>query len=401
VRNSSALVLLTVAMVGTSGQLGSQQSMATSPDLKVHEWGTFTSVAGPDGSSVEWAPLNGPSDLPCFVTVLNPRSLKTRFNGTLSSIKATVRMETPVLYFYSPYAETVHASVRFPSGLITEWYPASTPIAAGIEWKDIEVLPDARPDFPVDGGQSHYYAARETDAAPLQVGDQNERFLFYRGLANFPVPISATIDRDGAVDVQNTGAHVVPAMILFERDGSGLGYRVVHGAPKRVTLARPELTSTVDSLRQDLQQLLTDQGLYPREAAAMVDTWRDSWFERGTRLFYLFPQASVDAILPLQIAPQPAEVTRVFVGRLELITPEMQTEVERAIRDGDEALLSQYGRFLEPIARRVASAPASRLEETKVQAALRTLAAQYVSPQEERACVTPRPARKWHGAIDQ
>ena len=36
-------------------------------DLTVHEWGTFTSIAGDDGMAIDWEPLDGPSDLPCFV----------------------------------------------------------------------------------------------------------------------------------------------------------------------------------------------------------------------------------------------------------------------------------------------------------------------------------------------
>src|SRR5258706_9569458 len=35
--------------------------------LVVHEWGTFTSIAGKNGASLEWRPLNGASDLPSFV----------------------------------------------------------------------------------------------------------------------------------------------------------------------------------------------------------------------------------------------------------------------------------------------------------------------------------------------
>ena len=37
--------------------------------------------------------------------------------------KVTVRMETPVLYFYSARKTTVSVAVDFPKGLITEWYP--------------------------------------------------------------------------------------------------------------------------------------------------------------------------------------------------------------------------------------------------------------------------------------
>ena len=36
-------------------------------DLTVHEWGTFTTVAGQDGLAIDWLPLGGPTDLPCFV----------------------------------------------------------------------------------------------------------------------------------------------------------------------------------------------------------------------------------------------------------------------------------------------------------------------------------------------
>jgi hypothetical protein len=42
------------------------------PDLTVHEWGTFTAVAGTDGRAIEWLPLGLPrfpasTDLPKFV----------------------------------------------------------------------------------------------------------------------------------------------------------------------------------------------------------------------------------------------------------------------------------------------------------------------------------------------
>ena len=123
-----ALILLPLIFAGTSamsGQTGLRNTSVPtpSPDLTVHEWGTFTSVAGPDGRAVEWTPFSGPSDLPCFVTILNPTSIKVGPKGYLPTIKATVRMETPVIYFYSDRAQTVNARVRFPHGLITEWYP--------------------------------------------------------------------------------------------------------------------------------------------------------------------------------------------------------------------------------------------------------------------------------------
>ncbi len=32
-------------------------------------------------------------------------------------------METPVIYFYSPREVVASVQVRFPYGVITEWYP--------------------------------------------------------------------------------------------------------------------------------------------------------------------------------------------------------------------------------------------------------------------------------------
>ena len=144
----------------------------------------------------------------------------------------------------------------------------------------------------------------------------------------------------------------------------------MRGGSKQVTIERPALTSDFEYLRQDLQTALIDEGLYPREAAAMIETWRDSWFEEGTRLFYLIPRVSVDAILPLDIEPRPAEVVRVFVGRLEIITPEMQTEVEHALRQNDLRTLRKHGRFLEPIAKRLEARFSSASDQATMKAAL-------------------------------
>src|SRR5947209_9113038 len=85
-------------------------------DLTVHEWGTFTSVAGEDGSAVDWDTLGPKDDLPAFVNNLGYRCFKWGLAGT-------VRMETPVMYFYRQREVTARVKVQFPHGVITEWYP--------------------------------------------------------------------------------------------------------------------------------------------------------------------------------------------------------------------------------------------------------------------------------------
>src|SRR3954454_13047171 len=97
----------------TSSAKASQKS-----ELVVHEWGTFTSIAGKDGVALEWRPLNGASDLPKFVH--STANLKTglRHINSKTELTAAVRMETPVIYFYSNRELNVSTKVDFPKGKI-------------------------------------------------------------------------------------------------------------------------------------------------------------------------------------------------------------------------------------------------------------------------------------------
>ena len=308
--------------------------------LVVHEWGTFTSVAGHAGEAVVWQPLVGPPDLPCFVNHLGIRNLK--------GVPATIRMETPVIYFYAPHPLTASVRVRFPQGKITEWYPqASRSSDSAMEWNGVNVLPDTQLAFPVDKrGNSHYYAARETDAAALRIGKEEEKLIFYRGVGNFAVPLRPRFVAEGRV-LLNAGASEIPAAVLFENRGGKIAFRAL-GAVRGEMTANMPADGSVDSLRQQMQQILISQGLYAREAQAMLETWRDSWFEQGVRVLYIVPRETVDAVLPLDITPKPSAMARVFVGRVELRAPWMQQEIGRAIAEDDPAIAAAYGRFLQP-----------------------------------------------------
>jgi hypothetical protein len=331
--------------------------------ITAHEWGTFTSVAGPDGQPVEWSPLTRSTDLPGFVEQFQKGGYKIGLRGT-------VRMETPVLYFYAPAEETVSVQVSFSKGVITEWYPHAScvePRAAlhdntlyyanqpdgSIAWDSVTLSPSLAADFPQEARSDRYYAARATSSTPLRVqaptGEQHEKFLFYRGVSVFAVPISASLTPAGQVRAENRGNYAFPFIILFERRGEKVGYRIANALQTQATFDPPELTATVDSLARDLEGILIAQGLYQTEAQAMVQTWRDSWFEEGSRLLYIVPPEFVNAVLPLTIKPAPIQTTRVFVGRLELVTAATASAVERAFAQRDRATLAKYARFLEPI----------------------------------------------------
>ena len=112
----------------------------------------------------------------------------------------------------------------------------------------------------------------------------------------------------------------------------------------------------------ELERMLLANGLYPEEATAMIESWRDSWFEEGTRLFYIVPPPVIDTILPLEIDPAPAGVARVFVGRMELVTPATKEVVKDALLSNHPTTLRAYARFLQVIGRRIVaeSAPDDR-----------------------------------------
>jgi len=155
--------------------------------------------------------------------------------------------------------------------------------------------------------------------------------------------------------IENRGHDPVPSAILFENRGGRLGYRNAGAIEKVVTLDPPSLDSSFPALRYDLEAALVSQGLFPMEAQAMVETWRDSWFEEGSRVIYLVPSRAIDAILPIQVEPVPSETVRVFVGRIELVTPETKRSVEEAIAKSDSSTVDRYERFLDPILKRISS----------------------------------------------
>jgi hypothetical protein len=125
-------------------------------EFVAHEWGTFTSVQGSDGAQVQWNPFTK-TDLPKFVY---SRVVPTAQGGQSLELKSLmmsyVRMETPVIYFYSDKDLTADITVEMPQGRITEWYPRATRVGPSfttnkaeakeasrslIEWKGISILP--------------------------------------------------------------------------------------------------------------------------------------------------------------------------------------------------------------------------------------------------------------------
>jgi len=395
-----------IALACGIGTFGDEPQRPADDTFVVHEWGTFTSIGGADGLVLEGLSREEEA-LPDFVysrTAVRDCPLRDRgWKGLeVPADHVTQKMETPVLYFHSASARRVRVRVDFVRGLISEWYPVSDLLGppegsrtdgpldiskverSFLQW-DVDVLPRDAPapaEVPETSVDDPWTYAREVDASWLRtrprVGPDRagpveaERYLFYRGLGNFAMPLVATMDRDGEVVLRNSGPRPIETAVVFEIEGdrgriqeSGV---VAPGATTRVSLGDGAAWGSVDDVERTLQALvarrLEAQGLHVDEARAMVRTWSRSWFRNeGTRALWFLPRADVDALLPLAIDPTPDTLVRVLVGRMEVIAPRVAAEVEAAIRNhgasdavaagASNARLERLGRFLEPHVRHV------------------------------------------------
>jgi hypothetical protein len=372
----------------------------------VHEWGTDTIVVGSDGS-LQRGLHHEEEDLPAFVY----DRLKA---APASPPSVTIKMETPVTYFYSDVPLSVQARVTFPKGLLTQWYPAAkkflpqiaapgsaltgapltyadpvldttfpfnsqlcrdqfSAIAGGeLDWGAVSVL--ARntdvaaklTDAPLSKFGWSY--ARDVDANPVQAPNgETERFLFYRGLGDFDLPVKVQAGAQGHVALTNGYSEPVGRVFVLNvgaergafterRAGIAPGATLDDLAPSLD--AAPSLDDYETELGGAVTRALDATGLYHDEATAMVNTWKRQWFRTpGVRVLYLIPQSWTDASIPLSVTPSPDEMLRVMLIRVEVITPEQEASDVKALKafDADASQTAHFaalGRFAEPRLRR-------------------------------------------------
>ena len=394
-------------------------------DVVVHEWGTFLAMSGSDGASLDGM-YHEEHALPGFVHARSRDQL--RWNSIFT------KGETPVIYFYTAKEQNASVEVKFPKGVWTQWYPqaafvlprlASLPVPATepprdgrIVW-NVQILPAparglAPPPPPTSAGALWDFA-RDVDAAFVKAHDptkpgpsyDTERFLFYRGLGTAPLPVRMSAEGGGTVTADPAGPGVAHLFVLRVEGGRGTFRYYPSLAPGRtIEKAIPAMDRPIPAdefagvVSDALAARLVQSGLYPKEARAMVNTWRSSYFGTdGVRLLFLLPQAWTDAAIPLKIEPKPKSVTRVMVGRLELLTPERERLAEAAVKrlasaDPAERLkafrtLEAQGRYVEPIVRRVLAATRDEAVRTLCR---RLLLAGYVT--DLRAAVRSPVAKK-------
>ena len=381
--------------------------------LVVHEWGTFTSFQNEIGESLRRINTDD-EPVPPFVhqlgrvklfspTDLSFEGLHLTQGAPSADPRVTMRLETPVLYFHLPPGEktvTLDVAVDFRRGFLTQFFPRAEATVDGkpikdylfpaghaplgsLRWSGVRVgEAGAMPETT----ERVWLAPRQVNAAPVTVGEESERFLFYRGVGDVAAPLQVIRHADQNLEVRfNLAALQQLDAQLQHAEGTSAG-----DAPRNPKLAsrmnwdsvrkqrrlrsiwlldvRPDGTSAfrhlpsftsrneyddyegrrfytsgnfpdtafskdnLAKLRAEMCEALVGDGLFGDEADALLNTWELSYFlSPGQRLFFLVPRAWTDAVLPLKLSV-PADVTRVMVGRIELVTPR-QRELLKRIAD--------------------------------------------------------------------
>jgi hypothetical protein len=341
--------------------------LPTHPDrLVVHEWGTFTSLQDEEGQALPI--LYGEDEpLPDFVHGVGSGGCGRPAVADASDPLITVRLETPVIYFYPASSEDslrLDVEVDFPGGWLNQFYPDAETEAPGIEegilapetvgrlaWRGLQIGGEANGPFTTS---RVWTAPRAVEAASVTTsGGESERYLFYRGLGRFESPLRVRRDAPGSrllVDPQGDGPSdlVIPALWLVEvrRDGRS-GFMTFGPLPLGDGQGLADLPARFDedslsmgnftALRGSMHTALVESGLYPAEADAMLNTWETSYFRSpGLRLFFVLPRAWTDQRLPLRLSvPEDRrELERVMIGRLELVTLEQRQLVHRVTDEG-------------------------------------------------------------------
>ena len=344
--------------------------------LVIHEWGTITTAHKASGDTKGYLNKIEPWEvLPDFVHRYEPpvsEATQGRFAKTpvgQGHPDVTMRLETPVLYFYPSdhfnFKKNFTVEAKLRGGIINEYYPKALAsqrldtahinvktargtniwdgrnlnnyLVGSLQWSDLKLSMTGRPPKTKD---NVWLAPRKVDAAYVKQEKETERYLFYRGVAHLEAPLRTKHDKK-AGEIQffsptnfyryGEKELVIPYLWLLKvkPDGSALFKKV--GQVTIDSQVDKMITKTflntnqnefkkknLAELRRLMHAALVAQGLYDKEADAMLTTWDHAYFRKpGTRALYIVPKKWVDHHIPLSISI-PNELTRVFVGRIDL-----------------------------------------------------------------------------------
>jgi hypothetical protein len=384
---NKALYILGAVLLLVSMRAGAEEKWV------VHEWGTFTSLQDEKGHAI--GGINTDDEpVPAFVhrlenfNILPPGDIPQSFFKGVPTCHPDVnmRLETPVIYFYPPKSETgirtADVHVTFHGGWLTEFYPGGDADAPGLkdrtngfprllsssesklEWNDLNI----GGDWPVTNTSAHVWTSpRAVQSASVQTTNgESEKFLFYRGVGHINAPLQVSHDSNSGELLFQSQLEELPVNKPLEihsiwlvdiQPGGKIAFRPLpplsldHNSRKYLThtpaaFAPGDFSSgNLDKLKDALLSALVSEGLFNDEAQALLNTWELSYFKSpGLRVFFIIPREWTDFYLPLEIS-RPADINRVMVGRIELVTPEQRLALKKIARYPVAEITRQAGQF--------------------------------------------------------
>ena len=372
---SLALVL---GIVGVRGAEPASSASRGPAPLVVHEWGTITTRHRPNGMPVGRLNRISQSDvLPTFVHRYEPAPTKDDPENSFEKSPlvpgrpdVTMRLETPVLYFYPPAGSAslppFDVRVDFRGGIVNEFYPRAEAsvevdvervnakitagyikswdgkvlnnyVVGGLRWNGLSL----RDTVPIPRTSSHAWLAprRVRSTGVLTDSGEGERYLFYRGVAHLDALVQTRLSanevrlraprrlhwmRSPSMTIGNLWlVDIRPDRSAAFREYSRIGIEknAASRELQRIPLfSEKDYTSrSLGELREAMKRALVAAGLFDDEAEAMLETWKESYFRTpGLRIFYTVPNEWLSYFLPIQISV-PHELTRVLVGRIDLV----------------------------------------------------------------------------------
>jgi hypothetical protein len=350
--------------------LGFSAACQASDALVVHEWGTFTSLQDERGSAL--GRINTDDEpVPRFVHQMVNTSLFVPTSAYRRPYRiddkgvpegdpnVTMRLETPVLYFHPRKDQsaplTLDVKVAFRGGWLTQYYPDARARIDGVRkqadampsltrttvgrltWRGL-ILNSTLGAVPQTDDRV-WTAPRAVSSAAISADNEREQFLFYRGVGHVDAPLRVVRSPSGQTLDVRAAADGLPVsqiwLVDIRADGSG-AYRAVPTVTSTASVTIPAQFTSDSYSRDNLAALhalmraaLVADGLFADEADALLATWDGSYFRNpGERVFFLVPRTWTDAVLPLNLSVR-ADVTRVMVGRIELVTPAQRALLRR------------------------------------------------------------------------
>lgn len=206
--------------------------------------------------------------------------------------------------------------------------------AVGLRWQSLIVSPQRQPwmqppAVPENPKYRWWQDLRKVPSAWVTSQGETERFLYYDGPTTARPPLKASLDKGvltlTAGDVFNqTGVlyrkfpdEQKSCLFVDSRQSPprAFTFQPVEQFDKQQVLPLADQTwLSGDAIEPALRAILLQQGLTQEEAAGLLDSWRERFFQaRGQRLLTLLTPDEYNRMCPLKIRPPATETVRVGI----------------------------------------------------------------------------------------